>query len=324
MSDDPERPSGEEEDESATPDPEEVAEDAADVVAEHAAEAAEEAVEAVEEVPIEEIQELAARAETSLDAFLEAEEHGEADKHLLEDLWDVAEEAAELLETVEVDALPEAIEDDAGIEEFGEFVKSNKEMLGLPSTAEEGEHEVAYRELLELVELSEVWDAVDLREFMRNKRELDEELDDVSDYAGDDAGGTDDDGPFETDDDWRADPTPSPDLGELGTEGRQAAVQQKVTGAVEEFRESILDAHERLEEIVEKNRERGRTVDQPDSRNPTAVSTLPTGGRGSIRSGTHHSTVPEETLYSSAPNHRRIYGSRFDDQRRRREEDDDE
>ncbi|MFC6726628.1 hypothetical protein ACFQE1_20110, partial [Halobium palmae] len=127
------------------------------------------------------------------------------------------------------------------------------------------------------------------------------------------------DGAFETDDDWEADPQLDPDLGHLGgSEGQQAAIQMQVSDSVEAFREGILDAHERLKEVVEKNRERTRNVEQPDSRNPTAVSTLPkSGSRTEFRGGTRFSTVPSETRHSSAPNHARIYGSRFDRERER-------
>ncbi|MFC4360142.1 hypothetical protein ACFO0N_19510 [Halobium salinum] len=315
----------------------EVAEDAADAAVAEAAEAAKGAAEVTEAVPVGRIQELAETAEERLDAFVEAEKQGEADKGLLEELWDVAEEAEALLATVEESAVHEVVDEDAGMEEFGEYVEANKEMAGLPSTVDEAEHEVAvaYRELLDLVELSEVWDAVDIREFLRNKRDLDEELDDVTDYfggdgwVGDDDGGwvgDDDEGVFETDDDTRVDPQLDPDLGELGgSEGQQAAIQAKVNDAVEEFRGSILDAHERLKEVVEKNRERTRQAGQPDSRNPTAVSTMPpSASRTDLKGGTRHSTVPSETLHSSAPNHGRIYGSRFDRARKRRDEEDDD
>ena len=48
-----------------------------------------------------------------------------------------------------------------------------------------------------------------------------------------------------------------------------------------------------------------------DSRNPTAISTLP-GSRGDLGRSTRHSTVPTETKYSTTPNYDRIYGDRFD------------
>jgi len=89
------------------------------------------------------------------------------------------------------------------------------------------------------------------------------------------------------------------------------AIQMQVSESVGEFREKLLAAHRRFAKIREQNEERFPDRGRNGSRNPTAVSTVPPSGPAE-RSATTHSTVPEETRHSSAPNRRRIYGPRFD------------
>ncbi|MBV0926054.1 hypothetical protein KTS45_17760 [Halomicroarcula limicola] len=252
----------------------------------------------------------------------------------LDDIHDVADEVEDMLGTVDLTDLlseiewgnlPEAIE----LEDVPEAIEDRN-----PAAA------VKLRKLLSVADMSEVWDNVNAREFWRQSRELDDELDDFSDeedeglLSGDeddaDDGLLDDpsfDSPFG--DEEAADASDPADasaesglggLEGLGTdeeglhrESMENAIQSRISDSVGEFRQSILAARQKLKKLHAENRRRNerRNSSSTDSRNPTAVSTMSPGG---ARQGTaKFSTVPEETRYSTAPNRRRIYGSRFEE-----------
>lgn len=263
------------------------------------------------------------RAMGDVEALLTAHESDDPFEEVSEDvddLIDVVEETEELLETVDLTDLPEAVD----LTELPEAIEAGE----VPDAIAEGDpgEAVRYRKLLQVVELGKLWDAVDTREFWRNKRELDDAADGVLD-DGDDAG------PMETLREFVGDDGDSTDIGDAGSEGDTSAVatgsdderenievptetiqqrvQSKLSDAVGEFRESLLDTRERVEELKEENEARTEDVEQPDSRNPTAYSSIPTE-RSDVSATAKFSTVPEETRYSSAPNRPRLYGSRFD------------
>lgn len=254
--------------------------------------------------------ELGDRAEEILDGYF-GSGAGEADRNALEDLAELVEETEELLETADLSELPEAV-DASELDEAIEGEDAPEALRELdPSEA------IAFRKLLKVIELGEVFDSVDVREFWRNKRELEDEYEDVTDYAPDDEDEEEPEEQFDfVDEDYDA-PELDPDLGTLDEDetgqGKQAAVQKEVSDAVGEFRESLLAAHARLDRMVEENEERTRHVGTATSRNPTAVSTM-ARSRPDMGGGTRGSTVPEETRYSNAPNRRRIYGRRFEEE----------
>ncbi|EJN60323.1 hypothetical protein [Halogranum rubrum] len=297
--------------------------DVTDVVTvEHAPDAVEDAAETAVDT-VTDAGELVEEAQSLLQELVglddDPESHERA-QELLDDLHAVADESEDVIGTINFEELPDAIDAsgahttiDAG--ELPDAIAS-----GDPGDA------VELRNIHKLVELGDLWSAVDVREFWRNKREFDDAVDDLF-------GGDDDDGWFEGEwfeDDWFDDEdasadadgaedtesdsmAPKPELGMLDTdESKQAAIQKKISESVGEFRGSILDARERLKEVVEQNKEESRQAGQPNSRNPTAVSTLPRS-RSDIGGATRFSTIPEETRYSTAPNRPRIYGQRFDD-----------
>jgi hypothetical protein len=304
---------------------------ASDVVTvEHAPDAVEDATEAAAET-VADAGELVDEAEALLRELVglddDPESHERA-QELLDDLHEVADEAEDVLGTVNVSELPDAIDPSGAHTTIDAGELPDAVARGDPGDA------VELRNLHKLVELGDLWDAVDVREFWRNKREFDDAVDDLftsdsSDEDADDEGLLDRDyDVFGDDEDEKADAeeadndsvAPKPELGMLETdESKQAAIQKKISDSVAQFRGSILDARERLKEIVEENQERTRSAEQPDSRNPTAFSTMPTS-RADLGGSTRFSTVPEETRYSTAPNRPRIYGQRFEDAK----EDDDE
>ncbi len=250
----------------------------------------------------------------------------EETRELLDELIDVAVEFEEMLETVDLTDLVAAID--------WESVPDAVELEDLPEAIDEGnpQEAVKLRQLLAIADMGEVWENVDGREFWRQYRELDDELDDLSDEDDDDEffddlfdddgeddgffddDGEDDDGILDDDDD-----DGGVQVGGVGTtdddmepESIENAIQSQIADAVGEFRESLLEARGELAERLEANRaESERRSHTSDSRNPTAVSTMPV--QSPRRGGGAFSTVPEETKYSTAPNRKRIYGSRFEE-----------
>lgn len=171
---------------------------------------------------------------------------------------------------------------------------------------------IRLRELIEAIDFGELAGSVNVRQTWKEGRELDDAVDDLTGDDSDDA--TDDDASG-----GEEEPSASIDVDtgafdDADPEAIQAGVQSEMLDAVDEFRAGLLKVHEELEAIVEENRKASeqRRAEQPSSRNPTAVSTMPGGGPlgSKIRQG---STVPQETRYSKAPNRERLYGRRLEE-----------
>ena len=246
-----------------------------------------------------------AATEETEDAAAENEDDWSDLVQRAEEVLAIADEIEDVLKTVDLDDAVESLDAD-GID---------------MEALEEGNHSEAV-DPLDLVDLPEAFDAVDVREFWREARELDEALDELAD-EGDDEFDIVDDGvdvgdTFETEDTFDTDMSLGMDDTDIPAEGLQATVQAELAGATEEFREGLVATRKHLKAMRESNAERTDSVGQPSSRNPTAVSTMSQSGPTDAKMA-RYSTVPEETRYSSAPNRERIYGSRFPDA-----EDDDE
>lgn len=224
-------------------------------------------------------------------------------QELVDDIVDVAEEAEELLATVDLDDVPEAVDLDG--------VDDAVEAEDVPeAVAERDPGEVVNLAALhKLVELGKLWDEVDVREAWRNAEELDDEVDDVLSLEA-----IDENQEVDDEDREKGDVTDHGLSGEVPSEALATTLGSEIRDAAEEFREALLDTHDRLAELRAENEERTESAGQPASRNPSAFSTMamvgrdrPTGARGS--------TVPRETRYSRTPNFRRIYGHRFEEER---------
>jgi hypothetical protein len=235
-------------------------------------------------------------------------------EELIDDIQTVAEEAIELLETMDLSELPSAINED----ELDELVVGEN----LPEAVAnlDPDEAIRLRKLLAVVDLAELWGSVDVRDAWRNKRELEDAVDDVGDDDGGDDGLvsnlTDDED--EEDDDFGVDfdaeqtlETGEDDMN-VPDQAYETAIQSQLADSVEQFRQGLVEVHQKLARMREENKQRTESAEQPSSRNPTAASTLAsTGTRSSA--DVKYSTVPRETKYSSAPNRTRIYGSRFDE-----------
>ena len=230
----------------------------------------------------------------------------------IEDAGQVAAETGELLETVDLTELPEAID----ASELPKAIDFEEVPAAIANA--EPKRAVELRQLASLVEFDDLWDAVDVREFRREKDELEDAADDLTDDGS-------------TDDSSMTDSLGSPSLGSSDASGgeggesfieqgeaMQAAIQSKLGDAVEEFRENALDARDQLkaardEAQAQVEEKTGGGTGQPSSRNPTAYSTMVSGWKAGKWSSANFSTVPQGTRHSSAPGHFRIYGRRFDE-----------
>ncbi|MFW5978064.1 MAG: hypothetical protein ACOCP2_02360 [Halohasta sp.] len=199
----------------------------------------------------------------------------------------------QLLDTLDLDELDEVVDLDS-----------------LPEALESGDvgDAVELKNLRKLVEFGQLWQTVDLTELMGSKAEISDTVGQLTGDDGEGEGGLF--GDLEMDDLTGGDGD-----GELGAlddpEMIQAGTQAQLDGAIEGFRELLVETHARLDELRAANQERFDGVDQPSSRNPTAFSTLTTH-RGPPKDASRVSTVPRNVRHSSGPSRRRIYGRRFD------------
>ncbi|MDL5363087.1 hypothetical protein [Halalkalicoccus sp. NIPERK01] len=202
----------------------------------------------------------------------------------VEEIWDIIEEVEDVLETVDFEELPDAID----AENVPEAVSTG-----------DARDAIDLSELNDAVELRELWEAVDLPELRKQKQELDTE---VADVTGD--GNEEDDGLLNMDGMFATGGANT----EFDIDDRQEKMQELIETAVETFRTSLLETHDKVRVLYEINQEK---LGGQASLNPTAISTMPKGPIPDSAS-TRVSTVPSQVKYSRAKNPRRIYGRRFE------------
>ncbi|SEP10266.1 hypothetical protein SAMN04487948_11433 [Halogranum amylolyticum] len=259
-----------------------------------------------QEASIETLRRLAERTPELLDEYF-GSGRGEQNKHILDELSDVVREADQVLASVDFPALLDSVR----LEDLPDAIDAEKVPGAVTSLRPQDA--IPYKKLLAIVELREAFNAVDVREFRRNHRELGVEIDDVMEYLPAEIV----EEPDETSDEDLDGSTDSTPLDEetkselLASDvGKRVAVQTEIDDAVVKLREHLLEVHETVREQTSANELASRSVDRPNSRNPTAYSTLPST-RPDIGSATRFASIPSETRYSSAPNYERIYGNRF-------------
>lgn len=286
-----------------------------------------------DDIDIERLVDLATEIREYLPQFKQAIVGGDHDGELGElaqNLWEVVDEAEDILETADFEELPDAID----VDDLPKAIDVEDVPEGLFS---DDENAIELTDVREAVNLRELWDAVDLTQLYQEKQELEDEMDDVTDQVDgdkdegmlDDVIESEDDGPVDDDDELFDDVVGFGEGAnvEFDVETRQAFIEEKIQDAVEKFRELLLETHEKLRKLYELNQEKlGQPGRQPDSLNPTAYSTLPSGPVPNSVS-TRASTVPTQVKYSRVDNPRRIYGHRFheatgDDERSDSEEGD--
>ena len=269
-----------------------------------------------DEFDVELIAELSEQLDEQLTAMKRVIVSEDEDADILEvaeDLWEVLDEIEDALGTIDGEELPDAID----LDDLPEAVDVEDVPEGM---VDEDETAIELTNVREAVNLRELWDTVDLTQLYQEKQDFEDEVDELEDdFNGDEDGEEgliDDDGLFDDEEDEELLDVDNV----VGTEGahvqfdaqaRQAFLEEKIQDAVEKFRSALLSTHDMLREVYRTNQEKlGQPGRQPDSLNPTAASTMPSGpipDSASLRS----STVPEEVKYSKVKNPRRIYGRRF-------------
>lgn len=266
----------------------------------------------------------------------------------------VATELEELFDALDLEQLPEAVDGD----ELLEAIDASEVPAALSDADESGVGDVVdFGQVVSAVDLLNAWNATDLTAIWEETQDLEEAVEDLANdedgglasaaasaVADDDGGGLvgDDgvlggeengDGPLGGGDelledvgDHLEDVDPTAALGSISVdenpEAYQVFIQQQAMAGIDEFRDALLKTHGKFEKLYELNREKMRRQDtSTSSRNPTAVSTIPTDRRD-LGDGARYSTVPRAVKYSTAPARDRIYGRRFELERKRRGYDD--
>ncbi len=255
-----------------------------------------------DELDFEQLGPLVEAATSLLESVTEGEDDPKSDR--LQALVHLVGLIQETLETTDVNEILETVD----LDKADEMLDPEE----LPDALASGDLEeaVELKNVTQLIEFGQLWDAVELSELMDSKDEITET---VGQLTGDD----DQEGVLETDlfDDMELDDMADGDGDMAGglsdPEMIQAATQAQLDDAIGGFRELLVETHAQLNKLREANTQRFDGIDQPTSRNPTAVSTLSTHG-GPPKAVSTVSTVPRNVRHSTGPSRRRIYGRRFE------------
>lgn len=223
----------------------------------------------------------------------------------------IVREAEEILRSIDASELPDAIDADR--------VREAIELGELPDTVREEENAdvVKLRQVVRAIDLGRALKAMDVSDVFESKREIDDATDELVDdeEANESILDTDMDGTVDAvADELREDV----DVGDGNMSEYQALIQQQAIKGIDAFRDGLLKTHGKFEQVVETNREKMRRQDRsPSSRNPTAVSTMPTT-RSDVSSVPNYATMPRTVRHSDAPTRTHIYGDRFRREREKR------
>ncbi|WP_293031693.1 hypothetical protein [Natronococcus sp.] len=245
---------------------------------------------------------LSDRLANSLEGLLRAVAEETSDETLAaiaSELWDVVAEFEDVLDTVDLERLPDAVDGEAAVNVL--------DLERLPEAIRERDPKLALDldTLRRAIELRELWNVVDLVDFGRESDELRDELEDV---LGPDA--------FDSNDDSEAAEELEAFAEEVKGEATNAAFQQEVRERIRPAREAVIDAHSTVEELYESHqRGSGYEGRRPRSNNPTAVSSMPVGPLPASVS-TRVSTVPTDGRHAKVEAFPRVYGRRWRSARR--------
>ena len=211
------------------------------------------------------------------------------------ELFDILESTDMLLQTIDLDNLPNVIE----VEELPDLVEFDR----LSDAIVEHSPDLVFdlKNLKSVVNERELWNSIDLLEFGKAKRRLDRELEDVlgedalAGVGGDSKGASD----------------VKEYVSSLRSEAKGALAQQEATAKSKTVRDAVVKQHVALERIYASNKARFRTSnDRQIPRNPTAVSLLPPGPLPDSVSA-RLSTVPSGVPHAKMRPLPRIYGRRW-------------
>ncbi|WP_254863319.1 hypothetical protein [Halovivax gelatinilyticus] len=239
-------------------------------------------------------------------------------------------ETGDVLESIEISELPDAVD----ASQLREAIQTGEIPDALDD--EDDANVVKLRQVIRSIDLGRTLSSIDLTDLWDSVREIDDATDELADeddgmLDGEEMVGDDeDDGLFDDDDELVE--TDVDDVADVAAEemkekvdiesgnlgAYQEVIQAKAIDGIDEFRDGLLRTHGAFERVVEENRERMRRQDtQPNSRNPTAVSTI-SSGRRDVASVPNYATMPRTVRHSDAPTRTHIYGDRFRRERERR------
>ncbi|MEY7848680.1 hypothetical protein AB7C87_05695 [Natrarchaeobius sp. A-rgal3] len=212
------------------------------------------------------------------------------------ELWDVVDEFEPLLETIDFEKLPDAVE----LSALTDFI----DLEGVPAAIRDRDPDAALDfdldALRRAIHLRQLWNTVDLVDFRSALRRVNDELEDV---VGADAlassGGSE------------AATQLSAFVDDVADDATNAAIQQQAMRGQKAARKGVIDGHETVERLYESmQRGPGYAGRRPVSNNPTAVSSVPYGPLPASVS-TRVSTVPTNVRGAKVDALPRIYSRRW-------------
>lgn len=210
-----------------------------------------------------------------------------------EDLWTILQEAIDVIETIDLEELPDAIDAEA----LSEAIEADR----LTDVIETGDatEAVDLAALYEAIDLRKLWQAIDVPALQREEHELQAEID--SFLGRDDSENESGKSMFE-------ETTKSL----VGAESRQQLLVRQIDAAIDTFRVALLETHLRYRRLYEETR---RNHARSGVRNPSLAATMPRGPLPASAS-TRASTVPTRVRHSHTKGRPRVYGRRFERIRR--------
>ncbi|SEW13883.1 hypothetical protein [Natrinema salifodinae] len=210
------------------------------------------------------------------------------------ELWDVVAEVDDLLGTVDLENLPAVVDSSA----LPDLVNPD----GLPDAIAERDPDrvLDFKSIRNAIVLRELWNTVDLIDFQREARQLKAELEDV---VGADALNSSGDSEAATEIKQVVD--------EVKGEATNVAFQQQAKEGAEAARRGVIEGHAKFESLyASSGRATGYAGRRPVSKNPTAVSSVPTGPLPAGVSA-RVSTVPTNVRQVAVDAPPRIYARRW-------------
>ncbi len=200
------------------------------------------------------------------------------------ELLDVVTEVDDLLETIDFETLPDAVDVSAlpalvAFDEIPHAIHERDPALALDLST-----------IRDAVELRALWNTVDLVDFQRELRQLKRELEDV---VGPDA--------FEASGDSEAAAEIRRFVDDVKPAATNAALQQEAKKAARTARGGVIEGHSKFEALYESTgRGPGSAGRKPVSNNPTAVSSVrPARSRTAFPRGCRPSRPPFDTRKST-------------------------
>lgn len=211
------------------------------------------------------------------------------------ELFDVLESTDELLKTIDLDKLSDVVEVEelpalVDLERLSDAIKERNPDLVFDLSNLEG-----------VVNKRELWNSVDLLEFVKAKQRLEREVEDVLGEGALAESGSESEAVADV----------KEFVSSLRPEATQALIQQEALAKVAVGRDALVEQHATLEQVYESNKEQFRKSErQRTARNPTAVSLHPLGPLPDSIS-TRVSTVLSEVPHAKIKALPRIYGRRW-------------